>query len=132
MRLLLDTHLLLWAVGQSSRLPADARKVLASPESELFCSTASLWEIAIKAMLRRDDFRVDVPRLRAVLPEMDIAELPVLGYHTEKLLKLPGLHKDPFDRMLIAQSLAEPLILMTNDRVLTEYSDSVMLVDGQG
>ncbi len=128
MRLLLDTHVLLWAVAQSGRLPQDARDLLEDMGNTLFCSTASLWEIAIKAALRRKDFEVDIPALRATLVEMEIEELPVLGNHTEQLLQLPAIHKDPFDRMLVAQSMTEPLVLLTNDAVLAEYWDGVRLI----
>lgn len=128
MRLLLDTHLLLWCVTQSDRLSDAARELLEDTDNMLFCSTASLWEIAIKAALRRDDFTVDLRKLRQALDTMGIAELPVLGRHTEAVLQLPDLHKDPFDRMLVAQSMTEPLVLLTNDRALAGYWDGVRLV----
>lgn len=128
MRILLDTHVLLWAVAQSSHLPADARGLLEDADNLLYCSTASLWEIAIKTTLRRPDFEVSLPDLRRALTEMDIEELPVLGAHTEQLLKLPPIHKDPFDRMLVAQSMAEPLVLLSNDSVLADYWDGVRLI----
>jgi len=128
MRILLDTQLLLWAVGESRRLPAAVRQELEDPANALFCSTASLWEVAIKTMLRRRDFEVDVTAFRAALGGMAIDELPVLGNHIETLLHLPDLHHDPFDRLLVAQSLAEPLSLWTNDRLVSQYSDSIRLV----
>jgi PIN domain nuclease of toxin-antitoxin system len=128
MRVLLDTHLLLWAVAASHRLPAQARVLLADPGVEVYCSAASLWEIGIKAALRRADFRVDVRQLRGALPEMDIQELAVTGRHTEAIAGLPPIHRDPFDRMLVAQSMTEPLILLTNDAVLAQYWDGVTLV----
>ncbi|MDP1696325.1 MAG: type II toxin-antitoxin system VapC family toxin [Xanthomonadaceae bacterium] len=128
MRILLDTHIVLWAVAQSSQISAEARPLLEDTDNLLYCSTASLWEIAIKSGLRRADFEVSLPALREALAQMDIEELPVLGKHTEQLLKLPPLHKDPFDRMLVAQSMAEPLVLLTNDSVLAQYWDGVRLV----
>ena len=128
MRLLLDTHLLLWAVAGSDRLSAAARVLLENPENQLFCSVASLWEIAIKTGLRRADFEVRLPPLRKALARMGIEELAVLGSHTEQLLQLPAHHKDPFDRMLLAQSMAEPLVLLTNDELLLQYWDGVRLV----
>src|SRR3546814_3091643 len=128
MRILLDTHIVLWAVARSRRISAEARALLEDTDNLLYCSTASLWEIAIKSGLRRADFAVSLPALRAALAQMDIEELPVLGSHTEQLLKLPPLHKDPFDRMLVAQSMAEPLVLLTNDSVLAQYWDGVRLV----
>jgi PIN domain nuclease of toxin-antitoxin system len=128
MRVLLDTHILLWAVAMSSRLPEQARVLLEDATNQIYCSAASLWEIAIKAELRRADFQVELPALRGVLPEMAIEEMPVTGRHTEKLLELPPIHKDPFDRMLVAQSMTEPLFLLTNDAVLARYWDGVRVV----
>lgn len=128
MRILLDTHILLLAVAQSAQLNIETRTLLEDTDNLLYCSTASLWEITIKTGLRRSDFEVGVPQLRRALASMDIEELPVLGNHTEQLLKLPLIHKDPFDRMLVAQSMAEPLVLLTNDSVLAQYWDGVRLV----
>lgn len=128
MRLLLDTHVLLWSVAQSDRLPDAARALLEDTDNTLYCSTASLWEIAIKVMLRRADFAVDVRKLRQALAKTGIAELPIDSRHTETLLQLPDLHKDPFDRMLVAQSMAEPLVLLTNDVQLAGYWDGVRLI----
>lgn len=128
MRILLDTHILLRAVAQSSKLSTEARSLLEDTDNLLYCSTASLWEVAIKTGLQRPDFEVGVPALRRALASMGIEELPVLGNHTEQLLKLPILHKDPFDRMLVAQSMAEPLVLLTNDNMLAQYWDGVRLI----
>jgi len=128
MRLLVDTHLLLWSAAGSRRLPKDARHLLEDGANEVLFSTASLWEIVIKAALRRPDFKMDVALLRPALAEMGFSELPVTGAHTERLASLPPIHKDPFDRMLVAQSLAEPLVLLTNDSALAEYGDFVRVV----
>jgi len=128
MRLLVDTHLLLWAVARSRRLPKEARRLLESPRNEVHYSAASLWEIAIKLGLRRSDFNLDLGELRPALSEMGFVELPVTGAHAERLVALPPIHKDPFDRMLIAQSLSEPLILLTNDDVLGGYGELVQVV----
>jgi PIN domain nuclease of toxin-antitoxin system len=125
MRLLVDTHLLLWATAKSRRLPKEARRLLEDPGNEVFFSAASLWEIVIKAALHEPDFKVDVSLLRPALAEMGFAELPVTGAHAERLAGLPPLHKDPFDRMLVAQSLAEPLVLLTNDEALAGYGEVV-------
>ena len=127
MRILLDTHLLLWAVGGSDRLPNSVRKELEDPSNTLFCSTASLWEIAIKTMLRCPDFAIDIRAFREALRSMSVDELQLAGDHIESLLDLPDLHRDPFDRLLVAQSLAEPMSLWTNDRLVTQYSDSITL-----
>ena len=128
MRLLVDTHLLLWAAARSRRLPKEARLLLQDPANEVFFSAASLWEVVIKAALRKPDFKVDVALLRPALAEMGFVELAVSGAHAERLAILPPLHKDPFDRMLVAQSLAEPLVLLTNDGVLGDYGNSVKVV----
>ena len=128
MRLLVDTHLLLWAAARSRGLPKEARLLLQDPANEVFFSAASLWEIVIKAALRKPDFKVDVTLLRPALSEMGFAELPISGTHAERLGSLPPIHKDPFDRMLVAQSLAEPLVLLTNDGVLADYGDVVKVV----
>jgi PIN domain nuclease of toxin-antitoxin system len=128
MRILVDTHVLLWAVSDSKRLPAGARDLLEDTSNTLYCSTASLWEIAIKSALRRRDFDIDLREFRQALEAMDIEELPVLGQHAEAVVSLPAIHKDPFDRMLIAQSMAEPLVLLTNDTALAQYWDGVKLV----
>jgi PIN domain nuclease of toxin-antitoxin system len=128
MRLLVDTHLLLWAAASSRRLSREARRLLEDPANEVLYSAASLWEVAIKAALRKADFRADVTRLRPALSEMGFIELPILGVHAERLSRLPPLHKDPFDRMLVAQCLAEPLVLLTNDAALAGYGEVVHVV----
>ena len=128
MRLLVDTHLLLWAAARSRRLPKEARLLLEDPANEIHFSAASLWEIVIKAALRKPDFTVEVALLRPALAEMGFAELPVSGAHAERLATLPPIHKDPFDRMLVAQSLVEPLVLVTNDRVLASYGEVVRVL----
>ncbi len=128
MRLLVDTHLLLWAAAKSRRLSKEARRLLEDPANEVFFSAASLWEIAIKTVLRTAGFKVDVALLRSALAQMEFAEIPVTAAHAERLAGLPAVHRDPFDRMLVAQSLAEPLVLLTNDRALADYAESVMVV----
>ena len=129
MRLLTDTHLLLWAVARSKRLPKQARRLLEDPGNDIFYSAASLWEIAIKVGLRRRGFEMDLGVLRPALAEVGFSELAVTGAHAEQLVRLPPIHKDPFDRMLVAQSLSEPLILLTNDSQLAAYGDVVRVVE---
>lgn len=128
MRLLLDTHLLLWAAANSKRLPRTARELLEDETNEVYYSAASIWEIAIKNSLGRKDFRVDLASLQSVLPDMDFIELPVTAAHAAGITKLPLIHRDPFDRLLIAQSIAEPLTLLTNDSVLGRYRGGVRIV----
>jgi PIN domain nuclease of toxin-antitoxin system len=128
MRLLVDTHLLLWAAARSGRLPREARRLLEDPANEVYFSAASLWEIVIKAALRSPDFRMDVSVLRPALAAMGFAELQVSGAHTEALARLPPIHRDPFDRVLVAQGLAESLVLLTNDGTLAAYGSTVRVV----
>ena len=89
--------------------------------NDVYYSAASIWEIAIKSSLRRKDFRIDLPRLLATLPEMGVVELPITAAHAAGVTGLPPIHRDPFDRLLIAQSITEPLTLLTNDALLERY-----------
>jgi PIN domain nuclease of toxin-antitoxin system len=127
-RLLLDTHLLLWAAASSKRLPREARTLLEDTANEAWYSAASIWEIAIKSSLGRKDFRLDLAALQTALPDMGLTELPVTAAHAVGVTRLPLIHRDPFDRLLIAQSIAEPLTLLTNDALLARYSDGVRVV----
>ena len=128
MRLLLDTHVLLWAVGMSHRLTAAVRALLEDPDNEIYYSAASIWEIAIKSALGRQDFQIDPVQLLEVMPAVGFVELPVRARHAVEVVHLAPLHKDPFDRMLIAQSRVEPLILLTNDEQLAAYGEGVKLI----
>lgn len=128
MKLLLDTQLLLWAAGQPERLSARARKLLQDPRNELLFSAASLWEIAIKKTLGRDDFRVEPRLLRRGLLDNGYLELPVTGQHAVSIDGLPPLHKDPFDRLLLAQALSEGITLLTADAQLARYPGPVRKV----
>jgi PIN domain nuclease of toxin-antitoxin system len=127
-RLLLDTHLLLWAAASSERLPREARELLEDDDNEVYYSAASIWEIAIKSALGRKDFRIDLARLLATLPEMGLVELPITAVHAAGVTKLPPIHRDPFDRLLIAQSVVEPLTLLTNDALLDRYRAGARVV----
>ncbi len=128
MKLLLDTHLLLWAAGQPGRLPAPARDLLQDPEHQLLFSTASLWEIAIKSGLGRADFRADARLLRRGLLDNGYAELPIAGAHAVAVTVLPPIHKDPFDRMLVAQAAIEGVTLLTADPVVAQYPGPIQRV----
>jgi PIN domain nuclease of toxin-antitoxin system len=127
-KLLLDTHLLLWAAGRPERLPAGARALLEDQDNALMFSAASLWEIAIKRGLNRDDFQVDPRLLRRGLLDNGYAELPVSSDHAVALDALPPLHKDPFDRLLIAQAITEGILLLTSDPVVADYPAPVRLM----
>ena len=121
MRLLLDTHLLLWAAGQPERLPAAARELLDDERNELVFSPASLWEVAIKSGLGREDFRVDARLLRRGLLDNGYQELPISSEHVVAIDGLPPIHRDPFDRLLVAQSMVEGILLLTADPVVAQY-----------
>lgn len=128
MKLLLDTQLLLWAAGQPKRLSAAARKLLSNPCNELLFSAASLWEIAIKSTLGREDFRVEPRLLRRGLLDNGYVELPVTSQHAVSIDGLPPLHKDPIDRLLLAQALTEGITLLTGDAQLARYRGPVRKV----
>ena len=128
MKLLLDTHLLLWAAGQPERLPRAARALLADAHNEPMFSSASLWEIAIKSGLGRDDFQVDARLLRRGLLDNGYGELPVTSEHAVAIDGLPPIHKDPFDRLLIAQSMVEGIALLTSDPLVAQYPAPVRKV----
>ncbi|MDO9220874.1 MAG: type II toxin-antitoxin system VapC family toxin [Thiobacillus sp.] len=121
MKLLLDTHLLLWAAGSPERLPLAARPLLEAPENQLLFSAASLWEIAIKRGLGRADFQVDPRVLRRGLLDNGYVELPITSEHTVSIDSLPPIHKDPFDRILVAQAMVEGIILLTADALIAQY-----------
>lgn len=125
MRLLLDTHLVLWAMQDSRALSKSARDYLHKADA-VYVSAVSLWEIAIKADLGK--LQVDVEVLEQKLAEAGFQQLAVSWSHSLKLRGLAPLHRDPFDRMLIAQAMSEPLRLLTHDVALVAYSDLVTRV----
>jgi PIN domain nuclease of toxin-antitoxin system len=127
-KLLLDTQLLLWAAGQPERLSSRAKRHLDDPANELLFSAASLWEITIKAALGRDDFRVEPRVLRRALLDHGYTELPITSEHAVHVDGLPPLHKDPFDRLLLAQALVEGITLLTADAQLARYRGPVKKV----
>jgi PIN domain nuclease of toxin-antitoxin system len=128
MKLLLDTHLLLWAAGKPNRLPAAARKLIDSPANELLFSAASVWEVAIKRGLGHSDFRADPRLLRRGLLDNGYTELPILSDHVVAIESLPPVHKDPFDRLLVAQATVEGITLLTADSIVAEYPGPVRLM----
>jgi PIN domain nuclease of toxin-antitoxin system len=121
MKLLLDTHLLLWAAGEPKRLSKQARALIDNPDNELLFSAASLWEVAIKRGLGRDDFKVDTRLLRRGLLDNGYTELPIVSAHVVATESLPSLHKDPFDRILVAQATVEGVTLLTIDSLVSQY-----------
>lgn len=128
MKLLLDTHLLLWAAGQPEKLSEKAYTLISNPENQLIFSAASLWEITIKSSLGRSDFHVDARVLRRALLDNGYIELAITSEHAVAIDNLPLLHKDPFDRMLVAQSLVEGIILLTSDNLVSQYHGSITSV----
>jgi PIN domain nuclease of toxin-antitoxin system len=128
MKLLLDTHLLLWAAGKPGRLSADARRLMKDVGNELIFSAASLWEIVIKRGLGRDDFQVDPRLFRRGLLDNGYSELPIGSEHAVAIDGLPLLHEDPFDRILIAQALVEGILLLTMDPLVAQYPGPVRRV----
>ncbi|MDR1735461.1 MAG: type II toxin-antitoxin system VapC family toxin [Oscillospiraceae bacterium] len=126
MRILLDTHILLWAAAGA--LPADAARYVMDMQNALFFSPASIWEVVIKQGLGRADFSADPVSLYNGLLGAGYQELPITSKHTLLIGVLPELHKDPFDRILLAQSASEGLSLLTSDKTLAQYPGAVILV----
>lgn len=121
MNLLLDSHLLLWAAIDSDRLTPAARALIAEEGHRLWFSAASIWEIGIKASLGREDFVVDPHVLRRGLVENGYDELPISAPHALAVTQLPPIHRDPFDRMLVAQATYEGFVLLTADETVAQY-----------
>ena len=128
MKLLLDTHLLLWSAGQPDRLSKEARALIEALDNELFFSSASLWEVVIKRGLGRDDFKVDARLLRRGLLDNGYSELPIGSQHVVAIDNLPAIHKDPFDRILVAQAQVEGITLLTTDTTVAKHSGPIRLV----
>ncbi len=128
MRLLLDTHLVLWSISQSERLSTLARDLMGSPENRLVFSVVCIWEIAIKRGARRRDFEAEPASIRRELLEHGYEELPVRGEHAIAVADLPPIHGDPFDRMLVAQAIVEGVTLLTADPVVARYPGPVRMV----
>ena len=121
MKLLLDTHLLLWTAAEPSKLPKKARSFILENDNDLFFSAASIWEIAIKSQLGRPDFDIDAHVLRRGLIDNGYLELTISAEHALAVLALPALHRDPFDRMLVAQATVEGFVLLTSDEQVAAY-----------
>ena len=128
MKFLLDTHLLLWAAGTPERLSQPARSLIEDPANLLLFSAASLWEITIKQGLGRADFQVNARVLRRGLLDNGYAELSISSAYAVAVDSLPPIHKDPFDRLLVAQATVEGIVLLTSDAVVANYPGPVQLV----
>jgi PIN domain nuclease of toxin-antitoxin system len=128
LNLLLDTHILLWAAAEPSRLSPQAIALIGNEDNRLYFSAASLWEVVIKNRLGRPDFRVDPHLLRRGLVDNGYSELPITSQHTLAVSHLPDIHKDPFDRILVAQAETEGFLLITSDELVARYPGPVRLV----
>ena len=128
MKLLLDTHLLLWAAGDPAQLSTMAKTLLEDPQNNLIFSAASLWEVAIKRGLSHVEFNVDPRLLRRGLLDNGYTELSISSAHAVEAESLPAIHKDPFDRILVAQSMVEGITLLTSDPIVARYPGPVRLV----
>jgi len=126
MKLLLDTHMLLWAAAGT--LPGKAESLVGDVDNTLYFSSASIWEIGIKKSLGRSDFRVDPEVLRRGLLDNQYNELCITSLHALAVIDLPMFHKDPFDRMLLAQAKSEGITLLTSDGIMRDYPGPVLFV----
>jgi len=125
---LLDSHLLLWLVSMSHRLPRKARLIVEEPANRLSFSAASIWEIAIKSRSGRDDVLIDPRLMRRALIENGFNEIAVTSQHALRVTSIPPLHGDPFDHILLAQALVEDMTLLTSDRTLARYPGPILHV----
>lgn len=131
MRLLLDTHIALWAIADDPKLPAKARVLIADTDNTIAVSAASVWEIAIKhALTKRGANRMPISGTQALkyFQASGYDMLPVTATHAAAVERLKPRHADPFDRLLVAQALSEPMRLLTHDKQVADYNDAIFLV----
>ena len=128
MKLLLDTHIALWAITDNPRLSATARDLILNISNEIYFSAATVWEIAIKHRLKRKEMPISGHEAAAFFVEAGYIELPIRATHSAATENLPLHHSDPFDRILVAQAITEPMHLLTHDRTLKLYGDVVKFV----
>jgi len=128
MRILLDTHILLWALAEPKKLPKTARARLEDPDSDILFSAASIWEIAIKSQLGRVSFSVRPDEIASAAIDSGFRELPVRAAAAALVATLPPHHRDPFDRLLLAQAVSESARFCTVDKALAPYADLVRFV----
>jgi len=129
MKLLLDTHILLWAAGEPQKLPVKIRQLIEDKENTLFFSAASIWEIVMKNGLGRNDFQIEPRMFRSALMDNGYLEVPITSEHVLFVHDLPPLHKDPFDRILVAQSSIEGMAVLTVDQAVIDYGGTVIIDD---
>ena len=128
MRLLLDTQVALWGLTNDPRLTQKAQELIVNPNNDVFVSVASLWEISIKQQLARGDMPVSGSRATELFSAAGYQLLPIQVAHAIAVESLPSIHNDPFDRMLIVQALTEPMRLLTHERTVARYSDTIIFV----
>jgi PIN domain nuclease of toxin-antitoxin system len=128
LRLLLDTHVALWALTDNRKLSRKARALIQDPQNDIYFSAATIWEIAIKHALARKDMPVSATEAQKYFIAAGYIELPVHAHHAAAVESLPGHHADPFDRILVAQAQHEPMKLLTHDRQLIAYGQSIEFV----
>jgi PIN domain nuclease of toxin-antitoxin system len=126
-RLLLDTHIALWAITDDPLLPRQARDLILDADNDVFVSVASIWEVAIKHALGRERMPVSGKEAKFWFSKAGYQILPIQADHAEAVEDLPLIHADPFDRLLVSQALCEPLRLITHDRTVARYNDSILL-----
>jgi PIN domain nuclease of toxin-antitoxin system len=128
MKYLLDTHFAIWILLDHPNIKREARSILSNPENLFAFSASSIWEIAIKRGLQRRDFLYDPRVIRRQLMEDGYEELPILGHHVVAVDSLPAIHRDPFDRLLIAQAMVEGITLLTADATIAQYPGPIRKV----
>lgn len=129
MKILLDTNILLWVAGSPEKIPENILNQIQDTQNTLFFSAASIWEIAIKHALGKPDFFFDPLTIYQALVENNYIELPISSNHAIATKHLPQIHKDPFDRLLIAQAMTENMLLITADQTITRYSAPALFVN---
>lgn len=127
-RILLDTHIALWAIADDSRLKATARALIEAPDNVVAVSAASIWEIGIKQALGHGDMPLSAAEAAGYFRAAGYVLLDISADHAAAVETLPLIHADPFDRLIVAQALTEPLRLITHDDTVARYSDSIMRV----
>jgi PIN domain nuclease of toxin-antitoxin system len=125
---LVDTHVLIWLAVDSPRMGNLARDLLADPDNQIFFSAISIFEIAVKERLSKRGFEVEASAIRRMMIENDFAELAVTGTHAAHAATLPLVHRDPFDRLLVAQAMMEGFTLMTADEMIAQYSGPILKI----
>lgn len=128
MMILIDTHLALWAINDDPKLPGKARKLILEPKNSIYFSAASIWEISIKHRLAREDMPLSGAEAYQLFLDSGYLELPITSDHAMATERLPMFHGDPFDRILVAQSMTHPMRLLTHDSKLSAYGNFVVEV----